>query len=99
MKEGYKKKNFIQAKYDFIDRMMAFSGLNGLPKPPAKVLDVGCGIGGTSRYLARSLGGESTVTGITLSPKQVDRAAALAEEAGLSNAKFEVMDALVGPSF
>ena len=26
MKDGYKKKNFIQAKYDFIDRMMAFSG-------------------------------------------------------------------------
>jgi len=94
MKEGYKKKNFIQAKYDFIDRMMAFSGLNGLAKPPANVLDVGCGIGGTSRYLARSLGTESTVTGITLSPKQVSRATALAEEAGLSNAKFEVMDAL-----
>lgn len=74
--------------------MMAFSGLNALESKPAKVLDVGCGIGGTSRYLASSLGPESTVTGITLSPKQVERATALAKERGLDNANFQVMDAL-----
>ncbi len=39
---GYKKKDFIQAKYDFIDQMAAF-GKIGTPKT---VLDVGCGIGG-----------------------------------------------------
>ena len=42
---GYLKKDFIQAKYDFIDEMMAFGKIG----TPRTVLDVGCGIGGTSR--------------------------------------------------
>jgi MPBQ/MSBQ methyltransferase len=94
MAAGYKNKNFIQAKYDFIDRMLAFSGVNALATPPKKVLDVGCGIGGTSRYLAKALGAGSTVTGITLSPNQAARANALAAEQGVGNAQFQVMDAL-----
>lgn len=51
---GYWKKNFIQAKYDFVDEMMKFAGLKVEDKP-AKILDVGCGIGGTSRYLLEIL--------------------------------------------
>lgn len=52
-KQGYLKKNFIGAKYDFIDQMMAFAKLDGVNFKPAKVLDVGCGIGGTTRYIAK----------------------------------------------
>ena len=48
-KKGYLKKNFIEAKYDFVDKMMEF-GQVGVVNKPAKVLDVGCGIGGTSRW-------------------------------------------------
>ncbi|KAL3798673.1 hypothetical protein HJC23_004424, partial [Cyclotella cryptica] len=94
MKEGYKKKDFIQAKYDFIDEMMKFGGIDVTVDQGAKVLDVGCGFGGTSRYLADKLGPNADVTGITLSPNQVKRGTELAEERGLSNVKFTVMNAL-----
>ncbi|TFJ80089.1 hypothetical protein NSK_008646 [Nannochloropsis salina CCMP1776] len=93
-KAGYLKKNFIGAKYDFIDRMMAFAKLDGQTFKPAKVLDVGCGIGGTTRYIAKKLGTTSQVSGITLSQEQVRRAKELAEEQDVTNAEFQVMDAL-----
>ena len=97
MKRGYKKKDFIQAKYDFIDEMMKFGGIDpsAYTDTGAKVLDVGCGFGGTSRYLAKALGSKSDVTGITLSPKQVERGTQLAVEQGVANnTNFMVMDAL-----
>lgn len=46
---GYLKKDFKQAKYDFVDEMLRFSGA----ATPQRVLDVGCGFGGTSRHLAK----------------------------------------------
>ena len=45
---GYKKKDFKRAKIDFVDEMLRWSGAQA----PVRVLDVGCGIGGTSRHLA-----------------------------------------------
>jgi len=86
---GYKKKNFKQAKYDFTDEMLRFSGTT----QPKSILDVGCGFGGTSRHLAKKFPGAS-VRGITLSPKQVERGTEMAKEQGVPNVQFEVMDAL-----
>lgn len=94
MARGYKKKDFIQAKYDFVDEMMKLGGINAAEDSTAKMLDVGCGVGGTSRYIAKSLGPKADVTGITLSPNQVKRATELAVEQGVENAKFTVMNAL-----
>ena len=45
-----------------------------------RVLDVGCGVGGTTRYLAQQRGFE--VTGITLSSEQVKIATQLTKDAG-----------------
>ncbi|GAB4821332.1 hypothetical protein N2152v2_008378 [Parachlorella kessleri] len=61
-----------------------------------KMVDVGCGIGGSSRYLARKFGCSSR--GITLSPVQAQRAQQLTEEAGLADrVSFQVADALHQP--
>lgn len=89
---GYKKKDFIDAKYDFVEQMLQWSGASD-KGTPAKILDVGCGIGGTSRYLAAKFP-DAKVTGITLSEKQVARGTQMAIERGLSNVQFNVMDAL-----
>ena len=88
---GCKVKDFIEAKFDFVDKMLEWSEC---PPEPARVLDVGCGIGGTSRHLAKRLGPNSKVQGITLSPNQVKRATELAAEQGVDNASFQVMNAL-----
>lgn len=86
---GCHVKDFKKAKLDFVDEMLRWSGA----EKPRKILDVGCGIGGTTRHLAK-LFPEAEVTGITLSSSQVRRATELAEQAGLKNVHFQVMDAL-----
>lgn len=88
-KIGYLKKDFKLAKRDFVYQMLKFSGVTD----PEKVLDVGCGFGGTSRMLAR-LFPDAQVEGVTLSPEQVKRGTELAAEGSIPNVKFKVMDAL-----
>ncbi len=83
------QKDFITAKEDFVHEMVRWGGLGQLP-PNTTVLDVGCGIGGSSRILAQDYG--FAVTGVTISPQQVKRAQELTPE-GLS-AKFQVDDAM-----
>lgn len=65
------RKDFLAAKSDFVREMVRWGGLDGLP-PGTTVLDVGCGIGGSSRILAQDY--RFAVTGITISPQQVQRA-------------------------
>ncbi len=84
-----RRKNFLQSKHDFVHEMVRWGGLDRL-SPGTTVLDVGCGIGGSSRILARDYGFHTT--GITISPQQVKRAQELTPP-GVT-AQFQVDDAL-----
>ena len=81
--------DFRQAKEAFVNELVRWSGLDLLP-PGSRVLDVGCGIGGSARILARDYGFD--VLGVSISPAQIRRATELTPE-GLT-CRFAVMDAL-----
>uniref|UniRef100_A0A7S0QV71 Methyltransferase domain-containing protein n=1 Tax=Pyramimonas obovata TaxID=1411642 RepID=A0A7S0QV71_9CHLO len=87
---GYKKKDFIDAKKDFVFEMLKWADVQNSPKT---ILDCGCGIGGTSRLLAKQFP-DAKVIGITLSDSQVRRGTELAKEQGITNIEFRVMNAL-----
>ena len=87
--KGKRNIDFRDAKVQFVHKLVTWSGLDKLPKG-SRILDVGCGIGGSSRILAKYYG--FNVTGITISPAQVKRARELTPS-GL-NCNFLVMDAL-----
>ncbi len=84
-----KKIDFREAKVQFVHELVSWSGLDQLPRG-SRILDVGCGIGGSSRILANYYG--FNVTGITISPAQVKRAKELTPYECKCN--FKVMDAL-----
>jgi len=83
------QRDFLTAKADFVHEMLRWGGLDKLPAGTT-VLDVGCGIGGSSRILGRDYG--FAVTGITISPGQVQRAQQLTPPE--LNVRFQVDDAM-----
>lgn len=102
------KKNLIQAKADFVDATLDWGVLgpnltlarrleNPAPdsaREPVRLLDVGCGIGGSVRHAAKRWPNTAFVTGITISKAQVKRATELAQAQGVKNAIFVECDAL-----
>ncbi|MCX7594500.1 MAG: methyltransferase domain-containing protein [Fischerella sp.] len=90
--DGTEKKDRRQAQIDLIEEVLQWADV----QQAENVLDVGCGIGGSSLYLAEKF--HARATGITLSPVQATRAKQRAEELGLSNrTNFQVADALSMP--
>jgi tocopherol O-methyltransferase len=75
-----------QAQLQLIERLVQVAGL----QKGCTILDVGCGFGGTALYLAKKLGAK--VTGITISPVQVEMANTAAERER-ADATFLLMDA------
>ncbi len=81
-----------QAQIDLIEELLTWAIPGGSTKP-GKILDLGCGIGGSSLYLAQKY--QTDVTGITLSPVQKERGTERARIAGLENScQFQVANAL-----
>jgi len=81
-----------QAQIDLIEELLIWSGVEN----PQNILDVGCGIGGSTLYLAQKYAAKAT--GITLSPVQANRATERAQEWGLEDrVSFQVADAMEMP--
>ncbi len=111
--DGNLKKERRQAQIDLIEELLGWAGVPSQKAlcQPYRILDVGCGIGGSTLYLTQKFSsiaqnnlksdGEVdrvTATGITLSPVQANRATERAKIAGLeSDVNFLVADALNMP--
>ena len=94
-RNGSYKINRRQAQIELIEELLAW-GKVGIDNPPQTILDVGCGIGGSSLYLADRFASE--VTGITLSPCQVSRARERAIQHSLEEqVDFQLANALEMP--
>ena len=96
MHHGYyipeNRTDHVQAQIDLIDEVLKWSGATNAKR----VVDVGCGIGGSSRHIAKKFGAQTE--GITLSPYQAKRGLELAKEQGVEGqCNFQVADALDMP--
>ena len=78
----------VAAQVKLVERL---AGRAEIPRG-SRVLDVGCGVGGSSLWLARELG--CSVLGVTISPVQAEMAREKARAEGMSDrARFEAADA------
>ena len=90
--DGKEQKERRKAQIDLIEELLRWSEV----QQAENILDVGCGIGGSSLYLAEKF--NAAATGITLSPVQAGRASERAVEFGLQDrTNFQVADALNMP--
>ncbi|PSB45841.1 methyltransferase domain-containing protein [Chroococcidiopsis sp. CCNUC1] len=86
--DGKQRKERRQAQIDLIEELLQWADV----EQAQHILDVGCGIGGSSLYLAQKYNAQAT--GITLSPFQANRATQRAQAMGLSQkAEFLVANA------
>ncbi|KAJ0970918.1 hypothetical protein J5N97_018877 [Dioscorea zingiberensis] len=85
------------AQVRMVDEALRFAGVSDDPsKRPKRAVDVGCGIGGASFYIAKKYGAECH--GINISSVQIQRAQALVISEGLADKVFfQVGDALEQP--
>jgi tocopherol O-methyltransferase len=79
-----------------IEEILQWSEVNASQTSIQNILDVGCGIGGSTLYLSNKY--RANAIGITLSPVQAARARSRVESAGSGDyVEFQVADALAMP--
>jgi tocopherol O-methyltransferase len=85
--DGLERKDHRQAQLDLVEELLRWGGVT----KAQRILDAGCGVGGSARYLSRRFG--ATVLGLTLSPVQAVQAEAFTDRAGLAGTvRFQVRD-------
>ena len=95
-KAGNYKIERRQAQIDLIEELLLWAGYQNQENIPTNIIDVGCGIGGSTLYLAKKF--NASATGITLSPVQASRATERAIENNLADkVQFQVANALEMP--
>ncbi|EFJ28453.1 hypothetical protein SELMODRAFT_451558 [Selaginella moellendorffii] len=90
-------RDFRVAQIRMLEELLAWAGVPGDDQSrPRNILDVGCGFGGTSRYLSNKY--SANVTGIALSEYEIARARAITKAEGVCDkVAFQVADALSLP--
>lgn len=98
---GADRADHQKAQVDMIDLSLKWAGVSDTTRI-RNMVDVGCGIGGSSRHISRKFG--CVASGVTLSPIQAARATTLSREAFLDKndslrkeLSFQVADALDQP--
>ncbi len=81
--EGKPAVSHREAQVELVERLLEW----GEVQRPQRIIDAGCGVGGSARYLAHKYG--ANVTGVTLSSVQAERAAHYNRRANLQD-KVEI---------
>jgi len=86
--ETNKKLSPLEAQEILIEKLAGMLNIQQYDK----ILDAGCGMGGSSIYLAKKY--QAAITGITLSHRQAEIAAKQAEQENVKSVVFKIEDAL-----
>ena len=86
---------FKQYRHIFTTGLGAHSDAAMAIHPPpvgGRVVDIGCGFGDTTQQLARLVGPDGEAVGIDAAPNFIEASIQEAQEAGVENVRFEVLD-------